>query len=73
MPKKKFITPNLGRIVSLRLDEETWGDLIDLARKQGYSASGFMRNAVFTKLREQGVEPVTKVLNGTKLHKEEVR
>ena len=57
MPKKKIITPNMEKVVSMRLDTDTWTDLIDIARQQGYSASGFMRNAIFYKLRQLGIEP----------------
>ncbi len=57
MPKKKILTEDLNRVVSMRLDHQTWIALVEVARSQGLSASSFMRSAVFSKLREQGVEP----------------
>lgn len=57
MPKKKILTEDLTRVVSMRMDQQTWAALVEVARSQGLSASSFMRSAVFSRMREQGVEP----------------
>lgn len=57
MPKKTIYTPDLERVVSFRVGQQIWVKLVNLSRSQGYSASGWIRNAVFRKLKESGIEP----------------
>ena len=66
MPRKTIYTPNLERVVSFRVGQQTWVELVNLSRRQGYSASGWMRNAIFQKLKKFGIEPTQSVNRMTK-------
>lgn len=61
MPKKTISTPDLERVVSFRVLHQTWVELVNLSRCQGYSASGWIRNAIFQKLKESGIDPAASI------------